>query len=335
MTGGAVMHKKVLVPLDGSEIAEILFAYAKELAGRLNLDVLLLHVCTPEEYELHPMHRMYVEHAADLIRQHSLAVRDSASESHEKKRIDVRGILAVGNPAEEILRCADDNDVDLIIMATHGHSAMKRWAMGSVAVKVLRASRVPVWLIRAGIPYEVIHDRYPRITVLVPLDGSELAEVVFPHLEALAEQRGIDRVDVVLLRVCEPIIIPPGYEVDVSEDWASYVEQHLTRTDKAAEEYLAELAKGFEASGMRVKTVVKIGQPAAEIVGYADAHPLNLVVMSTHGWSGHSWWPWGSVAGKVLEGISSPLLLVRPSQMGSGYPKIESDIGKGELSRSV
>jgi nucleotide-binding universal stress UspA family protein len=335
MTGDTFMYKKVLIPLDGSEIAEILFAYAKELAGRLNLDILLLHVCTPEEYELHPMHRMYVEHAVVLMRQHYLAVRAHASEGREKKQIYVRGILAIGSPAEEILRCADDNNVDLIIMAAHGHSPMKRWSMGSVAAKVLRTSRVPVWLIRAGIPYEVIHDRYPRVTVLVPLDGSELAEVVFPHLEALAEQRGIERVDVALLRVCEPIIIPPGYEVDVSEDWASYVEQHLARAREEAEKYLADVAKGFEAIGMRVKTLVKVGQPAEEIIAYADAHPLNLVVMSTHGWSGHSWWPWGSVTGKVLENISSPLLLVRPQKMGTDYLRIIENVKEEELSRSV
>jgi nucleotide-binding universal stress UspA family protein len=142
-------------------------------------------------------------------------------------------------------------------------------------------------------------------------------------------------VDVVLLRVCEPIIIPPGYEVDVSEDWAGYVEQHLTRAKEAAEEYLTRLAKMFEATVMRVKTVVKVGQPAAEIIDYADAHPLNLVVMSTHGWSGHSWWPWGSVTGKVLESISSPLLLVRPQKMGADYLRIMNNVKEEELSRSV
>ncbi len=329
------MYKKMLVPLDGSEIADVVFAYTKELAGRLGLDVLLMHVCKPEEQELQPMHRIYIEHAAETIRQHVETVQNSTNAGLDFKQIDVRGILAVGDPAEEILRCAERHAIDLILMATRDRSVMRRWSMGSVAIKILRASSVPVWLIRAGIPYEIVHDRYPRITVLVPLDGSELAEVVFPHLEALAEQRGIDRVDVVLLRVCEPIIIPPGYEVDVSEDWISYTEQHLSQAKQAAEKYLDELAEIIEAAGMRVRTVVKIGQPAAEILAYADAHPLNLVVMSTHGWSGHNWWPWGSVTGKVLESISSPLLLVRPTQIGSDYLRIINNIRSEEYSRNV
>jgi nucleotide-binding universal stress UspA family protein len=329
------MYKKMLVPLDGSEIADVVFAYAKELAGRLGLDVLLLHVCTPEEQELQPMHRVYIEHAAETIRQHLETVQNCTNTGSDIKQIDVRGILAVGDPAEEILRCAMKYNADLILIATHGHSAVRRWSIGSVAIKILRASPVPVWLIRAGIPYELVHDRYPRITVLVPLDGSELAEAVFPHLVSLAEQRGIDRVDVILLRVCEPIIIPPGYEVDVSDDWISYTDQQLNQAKQAAEKYLAELAEIIEAAGMGAQTVVKVGQPAAEIISFADAHPLNLVVMSTHGWSGHNWWPWGSVTGKVLESVSSPLLLVRPTQMRSGYLRIINNIKKEELSRSL
>ena len=94
------MYKKVLVPLDGSEIAEVVFAYAKELTGRLGLDVLLLHVCTPEEYELQPMHRVYIEHATETIRQHSKAGQVGANVGSDYKQIDLRGILAVGEPAE-------------------------------------------------------------------------------------------------------------------------------------------------------------------------------------------------------------------------------------------
>ena len=65
-------------------------------------------------------------------------------------------------------------------MATHGRSGIRRWIMGSVADKVLRASKVPVWLVRAGIPEEIVYVKWPKITVLVPLDGSELAESLLP-----------------------------------------------------------------------------------------------------------------------------------------------------------
>ena len=195
------MYKRMLVPLDGSELAEMVFGYAKELAGRLDLDLNLLHVSGPGEHDLLPKHRAYIERAAEILRRQSAEVQEKTRSKSGGRELEVRGELAEGHTAEEILRYADKNDIDLILMATHGRSGVKRWAMGSVADKVLRASKVPVWLVRAGVPEEIVHDKWPQRTMLVPLDGSKLAESVLPHVEALAKQRGSDLVDVVLLRV--------------------------------------------------------------------------------------------------------------------------------------
>ena len=202
------MYKRMLVPLDGSELAEVVFNYAKEFAGRLDLEVVLLYVSTPAEEEFLPMHRAYIEHAADIVRRQSQEVQEKTDIQPGSKAVEARGELVVGHPAEEILRYADENTIDLILMATHGRSGIRRWAMGSVADKVLRASKVPVLLVRAGIPDEIVYDKWPRRTILAPLDGSELAESVLPHVEALAKQRGTELVDVVLLRVCEPPALP-------------------------------------------------------------------------------------------------------------------------------
>ena len=122
----------------------------------------------------------------------------------------------MGYPPDEILRYADENDVDLILMATHGRTGPKRWTMGSVADKILRASKVPVWLVRALIPDETPYDKWPSKTMLVPLDGSELAESVLPHAEALAKQRDTKLLEVVLLRVCEPTVAPSYYAPELS-----------------------------------------------------------------------------------------------------------------------
>ena len=70
------MYKRMLVPLDGSELAEVVFVYAKELAGRLNLDLVLLHVCAPEQSESAPMHRAYIERAAEIVRHQSQEVQE-------------------------------------------------------------------------------------------------------------------------------------------------------------------------------------------------------------------------------------------------------------------
>ena len=308
----------MLVPLDGSELAEVVFAYAKELAGRLSLDVTLLHVCSPTEQELAPMHRSYTEHMAGIVKLQVEAIQKKVGIQPGGKAVEVRGELAVGYPAEEILSYADENDIDLILMSTHGRSGIRRWAMGSVADKVLRASKVPVWLVRAGIPEEVVYDKWPSRTILVPLDGSELAESVLPHVEAVAKQRGAEIVDVILLRVCEPPIISSDYpEAIMPLSWEEHVEQQMALCKRASEKYLARVEKRLKDAGLKVRSEALVGKPplgnpANEIIDYANRNPFNLIVMATHGRSGISRWAYGSVAARVLLGVSSPLFLVRP-----------------------
>ena len=312
------MYKRMLVPLDGSELAEVVFTYAKELAGRLSLDVTLLHVCSPTEQELAPMHRSYTEHMAGIVKLQVEAIQKKVGIQPGGKAVEVRGELAVGYPAEEILSYADENDIDLILMSTHGRSGIRRWAMGSVADKVLRASKVPVWLVRAGIPEEVVYDKWPRRTILVPLDGSELAESVLPHVEAVAKQRGTEIVDVILLRVCEPPIISSDYpEAIMPLSWEEHVEQQMALCKRASEKYLASVEKRLKDSGLKVRSEALVGKPplgnpANEIIDYANRNPFNLIVMATHGRSGISRWAYGSVAARVLLGVSSPIFLVRP-----------------------
>lgn len=307
------MYRKMLVPLDGSQLAEVVFPYAKELAGRLDLEIILLHVYSPAERESGAMHRAYIDRVTDIIRRQSEEVEGRMGVQPEKKAVHVQGEVAEGYPAEEILRYADKNDVDLILIATHGRSGVRRWAMGSVADKVLRASKVPVWLARAGIHEEIVYDKWPKRTVLVPLDGSELAESVLPHAEALAKQRGAELVEVVLVRVCEPPVIPADYpEASMSLSWEEHVEQVVAKFRHACEQYLAEVEKGLKDAGLEVRSEVLVGKPGNEIVDYVNRNPFNLIVMSTHGRSGLGRWAYGSIADKVLHGVSSPIFLVRP-----------------------
>jgi len=305
------MYKRMLVPLDGSELAEVVFTYAKELAGRLDLDLTLFHVCTPEEQELASMHRAYVERAVETIRQQSEAVQQMTQS--RGKAIKTVGELAVGHPADEILRYADENDIDIILMATHGRSGVGRWAMGSVADKVLRVSKVPVWLARAAIPEEVLYDKWPSRTLLVPLDGSESAESVLPHAEALAKQRGAELVEVVLIRVCEPPFITVDYpEATMRLTWEEHVKHIKSAFNAGCERYLQGVAKRFSDAGLKVRSEVLLGEPADEIISYATKSPFNLIAMSTHGRSGPKRWAYGSVTDKVLHGVTSPIFLVRP-----------------------
>ncbi len=306
------MYRRMLVPLDGSEVAEVVLVYVKELAATLNLDVTLLNICTPDERELLPMHRAYVERTADTVKRQSKEIQKKGDLQPSGRAAEIRGEVAIGYPAEEIVRHADENNVDLVLMATHGRSGIRRWAVGSVADKVLRASKKPVWLVRAGIAEEIVYDKWPKKTILVPLDGSELAESVLPHVETLAKHHDAQLMDVVLLRVCERAIIPVDYAEGIPIGWDRQLEKEISRCKQVSAQYLAGVEKRLRDIGLSVKSVVLEGKPAEEIVDYATKNPFNLIAMATHGRSGISRWAYGSVAERVLLGVTSPLFLVRP-----------------------
>ncbi len=318
------MFRRMLVLLDGSELAEVVFTYAKELAGRLDLDVVLLHVYSPATRDFAPMHRAYIQRAARAVSRQAQEVQKKLGVKPEAKPVKVRGDLAMGYHADEILRYADENDVDLILMATHGRSGTKRWVLGGVADKVLRASKVPVWLVRAGVEDETPYDQWPAMTMLVPLHGSEAAEAVIPHVEALAEQQRAEPVNVVLFKVCEPTITPSYYSPELSGtplNWGEYMEQEMARCKKVSTEYLAEVAKQLTDKGITVQSEVLVGKAADMIVDYANKNPLSLIIMTTRGRSGLRRLVYGSITESVLVEVSNPVLLVKPPKSGSATDK--------------
>lgn len=300
------MYKRMLVPLDGSERAQVALPYALRLARRLRLQMVLLNVCPDNHREFVEWHRKYIELMVQTVK--GMLEKDfGEGEAPGSQTVEVRGEVLVGDAAKRILEYSEDNAIDLLLMGTHGESGTRRWATGSIVDKVLQASRVPVWLVRAGVPEEIVRDLWPRRTILAPLDGSRLAESVLPHVETLIRRRP-EVVDVVLLSVCEstptPSFYPPGVRLDTEE------EHYKCRMD--GEQYLRGIAERLKGAGAGVRTLVVVGKAADQIIDYAAQNRIGVIVMTTHGGSGVGRWAYGSVAEKVLLGTTTPILLIRP-----------------------
>ena len=167
------MYKKMVVLLDGSELAEVVFDYAQEVSGRMHVDVELLHVCSPQEVAQLPMRRAYMERMAEELCAKAEEISAKYSKDTVAQCIQARGNVVVGYPAEEILKYVDENDIDLVMMSTHGSSGVKAWDLGEVANKVVHASKVPVWLVPTELREEVIADALPKRSLVVPLSGSK------------------------------------------------------------------------------------------------------------------------------------------------------------------
>jgi len=145
--------------------------------------------------------------------------------------------------------------------------------------------------------------------ILVPLDGSKLAECALPHVEELA--KCCDTEKVILVSVTERI---KGYSALADSNQPTgrrIVPEAVGKKEKQAQRYLGRIAKAMEAKGIKVGTEVLLGDPAEEIVIYAKHPGCDLIVMSSHGRSGISRWTQGSVADRVFRGSPVPVLMVR------------------------
>lgn len=312
------MYRRMLVPLDGSKLAEETFPYARELAGRLDLDLDFLHVCDPIGLQSLSMSQIYVDKMAESVREQIQRIQTTTVGKEAVRPIEVRSKAVTGYPAEEILKYAEANNTDIILMATHGSSGVRRWALGSVAYQVLHASKVPVWLVRSGIPEETIYDKWPQRTILVPLDGSKLAESALPHAETVAKQRGIQAIEIMLLSIYAPSAYPvvyyfnTDYPPTIPLNYAEYVQQEIDQAKERCEKYLQTIASQLTAKGIRVRTAAVMGEAADEIIKYANKNPFQVIVMASHGRSGLRHLTFGSVAERTLLETNIPILMIMP-----------------------
>lgn len=285
------MYKKILVPLDGSPLAEQILPYVRALAVTYNIPVELLWVNDVDIAEWPP------RSGKDYLRQ---AVAKFLS---AVQRID--SFEADGKPAEEIVRRAEAEPSCLIAMATHGMSGMRRWLIGSVASKVAQLARNPLLLNRPSEnadPAAAIELK----TIFVPLDGSGLAEKALPHAVALAKRL---KLAVQLLRI---YTLPPDAFIAADGVIAQGSAQFREAMHKEAESYLEGKVEALRAEGLdHVIGTAMEGDAASEIIDLAAKTAKSLIVMSTHGRSGIGRWLLGSVADKVLQHSRAPVLLIR------------------------
>lgn len=142
--------------------------------------------------------------------------------------------------------------------------------------------------------------------ILVPLDGSNLAECVLPHVESIAGGCGVE--EVILLRVAEPFRQSCDYQGCLSQEIINSIDAD---NKAAAEKYLSQLIKRTRYNGVSVKPEVITGTPGESIADYATKNSIDLIAIATHGRSGISRWTWGSVADQVLRSACVAVLMVR------------------------
>ncbi len=294
--------RRILVPLDGSPLAETAIPYARTLAAAGGWELILLSVweVLPEEIKtVGPDH-------AHALRDHGVryfrAYLNNVADALQRDGLDVTGEVRVGHPAIEIMLAAADFSADLVAMASHGCRGVSQRRRGSVADKVLRGSTVPVLVIG---PQGL--DRSPQApaairSILVPLDGSAESESALPVAAQIAQVTGAR---IALVRAVPSLL--GRVEIGLPESYPPDIDVRLV---KDAHAYL----KGVRArySDLVAETAVERGFPAQVVLEAAERDLPDLIVMASRSRFAGDRWALGSVADEVIEG-PVPVLLVHPA----------------------
>jgi nucleotide-binding universal stress UspA family protein len=198
---------------------------------------------------------------------------------------------------------AAEQDIDLIVMTTHGYSGLSRWFLGSVTERVLRGAPCPVLAIR---------DKRPLTNILITLDGSKLAETALePGIEIARLLGGT----VTLLQADQDAALG-ALELSMLELAEAGMSRHVQQLnqDDHLTSYLNHTAEKYRQEALTVETVIIEGAPARGILDFAEAQEIDLIVMTTHGRTGLKRWVYGSVTEKVLRSTTAAMLVIRPQE---------------------
>jgi nucleotide-binding universal stress UspA family protein len=288
------MYSKIIVPLDGSKLAEQILPFARLLAGACEIPVELLRVHEPGSKTPYwpPLpNGDYLKHISARYLPASLSI-DLTEE--------------MGEPAELIVERAKRNPACLIAIATHGLSGMRRWLLGSVASKVVHGATNALLLIRPAEGLDPGADVQLK-TIFVPLDGSGLAEKILPHVAPLAKRLDLE------VQIVRGFKLPPEFYMVGDGVYMPSLATQREVMEKEAATYLEGVSEKLRAVGLKRVVATAIDGDAAElIIDLAQKTPHSLIAMSTHGRSGIGRWMLGSVAEKVIQHSKNPVLLLRP-----------------------
>jgi nucleotide-binding universal stress UspA family protein len=284
------MFEKIILLLDGSEIAEVALPYGEEFSERFGSEIILSHLCNHELLYCERMPQAYLQAKAGSF------ISDVKEYQSKDVKVDVTTLVQEGKPAEDIANFIEKNNINLVIMAISNTSGI------DLVEHICRIVPIPVLVIKQDI--RTAGDKNQLINrVLLPLDGSELSKIAIPVAEEIAS------------RLKAPInlfqMVHINYQIS-SEDTSFINYEELDRdTEKIVRAEMNTIAEELKKKAIPVDVNVISGFNAAgDILTAGKQSGSDLIVMTTHGRSGLKRLVFGSVAENILKNGDIPLLLV-------------------------
>jgi nucleotide-binding universal stress UspA family protein len=316
------MKDQILVPLDGSELAERVLPTAISFAHITGSSIVLLHAMSTLSVSetiggIFPATPSVWDNWDDETRS-AQSYLDSIAKQLTGLKLTVQTEVVEGQAATAIVKYAREHSpVRLIAMATHGRNGLGRLVLGSVADRVLHLSPVPMLLVRIAGHHDTVTleqtdaVRITYKTILVPLDSSRLAEQALGHAVSLAS-----KMDTTLLLVTALPNAQGG--ASISDEYAPPLLEEVQRSESnRLKTYLLGVAQKLRNRGLKVQTETPTGAPAAAVLHTALKTRTDLIVMTTHGRSGLQRLWLGSVAANIVHQSTCPVLLIRADELGT------------------
>jgi nucleotide-binding universal stress UspA family protein len=299
------MYKHILVPLDGSELAETALPAAGFLARVLHAVITLVHIVeSGAPSTVHgERHLRSREEAEAYLRDVSRRLSPAGNEIRWHVHIEAAADVALAMAAHE-----DELGPDLIVMCTHGRSGVRRMLMGSMAQRIVAAGTIPVLLVRPDGPGA--GESFAIRSILVPLDGEPAHEAGFQAALELARLSGAE---LQLLSVVPTMGTLAGRDATLGRFMPGTTQAILNYAEQNLKYYLQELSGKATAAGIEPKMELRHGESAPAIAETASALDSTLIVLATHGRAGTDAFWNNSVAAAVHAQTKRPLLLI-PAQ---------------------
>lgn len=302
--------RSILVPLDGSPLAEQSIPFALEIArvARSKLRLVLVHPLLPPPF---------YEESAQLYVTIDLAMRKSARDYlrglaarlREQSGLQISSVILDGPTEAALARYVHDIGADLVAMTTHGRGGIRGAWLGSVADRLVRRLDVPVLVTRARDGAGTLSLPPTIRQILVPLDGSALAEAALAPAAAIAH---LFEAELVLVQIVPPLTAGSLLPVNFA---AGYDRDAVAFQRKQAQDYLEGLGEDQRKRGIHVRTTVSVAPNVGEaLIRLAHPQRIDLVAIATHGRNRVQRLMLGSIADKLIRGAEPPVLVVRPTK---------------------
>jgi len=296
------MFKHILLPLDGSALAESVLPAAAYLARVFGAKITLVHIIEKDgQAVVHGEHHLTQPAEAEAylaqIRQRAFAPETAVSlHVHESAMQDV---------AQGIVEHQDELTPDLIVMCSHGRGGLRDLLFGSIAQQVITSGRVPVLLVRPQA--EDGQESFKCRSILAPTDGQQHHEEGLLTAARLAQTT---RARLNLIAVAPTLETLAGRQAATGRFMPGATRTMLEIVEDELRSYLGGMAERFQVEGVTVSALVGRGDPAALIARNAETTHADLIVFATHGKAGTKAFWAHSVGAKVLAQTARPVLMV-------------------------